>query len=73
MTTQPQQPSLSPVPVPRPEAMPATPAAVAQIRPRGDEPRPYWGDRLFLLFGLGCALLINLMNVYDFLKGWLNH
>jgi hypothetical protein len=73
MTTQTQQPSMSTTPVPRPEAVPATPAPAAEVWRGGDEPRPYWGDRLFLLFGLGCALLIILMNAYDFLKGWLGN
>jgi hypothetical protein len=80
MTTPTQQPPMPTTPVPSPETGPATatPAAVvprpaAGVIHHSDQPRPYWGDRLFLLLCLGCALLIILMNAYDFLKGLLGY
>ena len=44
-----------------------------QVPAASDEPRPYWGDRIFVLLCLGCALVIILMNGYDFLKGLLGY
>jgi hypothetical protein len=78
MTTQSQ---LSQTPVPRVcETAPAPTASEPEVPPRptrvsqpSEEVRPYWGDRVFLLFWLGCALLIFAMIAFDFLKGLLGY
>jgi hypothetical protein len=47
------------------------PAPETRATASGNGVRPSWGDRLFLLFCLVCALLLILINTYDLLKGLL--
>jgi hypothetical protein len=74
MTAQIQNPptEIASAPCPVPGMLPSALAQpVPGITQGVNEVRPYWGDRLFFLFCLGCVVLIILMNGYDLLKGLL--